>query len=143
MTDARRAATESALLTPAALTIGRYTVRPFSAGDMILASRLGLILVSGDPEKIQSMTKEDQSFELLALAALLCHPPAELQASLWSGLDQLRSKIGLTLFGFTTAESEQMILHMATLFGQSAAVDFELEEKPKPSGVSSDSPAGN
>lgn len=138
MSDAaRQAAAAAALLTPAAITIGKYHVRPFSGGDVLLGLRLGLVLASNEKERIALMTLAEQTLELLTIGALMCHPEERLKLALWQSADTLRAEvIAPVLFSLSAEDTAKLIEYVTVFFKLAADVQFDVEERP------SDAPAG-
>lgn len=127
----RKSAGEMALLCPLSIQIGGYQARKFSGGDMLVCSRLGLKLASGDPEVIKPMTLMDQTGELMQIGALLCHPIEKVSSALWQSEQVVRDQlIGPVLFSLNPAETSELIAWVAGFFTQADALQYSVEPKP-------------
>lgn len=128
----RKAAARAALLAPEKVTIGGFTVRRLTGGDLLIGDDIGLVLAGGDVEKIHAMEFRDKKRELLTLGALLCHPVEALTAALWSmPKDEiLKTYVTPVVMKLTISEHVELIDHVGRFIALAAGLAVDVEEKP-------------
>ena len=143
MNDARQIAGEEAALLPTHVTIGNRRVRAFAAGDVVLCSRLGLAITSGDPKAVAALDKGAVTYELSTIGALLCYEPEALMEQMAMGDEKsIRTKlVGPLLFSLTPTELGELIGWTTKVTGLAQLLAFEVEPKPS-TGGSAEEPVG-
>lgn len=140
--DPRHAAAAATLLIPDSISVGPYTVRKFSGGDMLAAQAIGLTIASEDEERVTRMTNADKTRELLTVGALLCHPRATIQALVFEGKALPASFAADVVFSLSAEETSRLLVWVVQFFVKAKALDFAVEAKPSEN-AEKEEPKGN
>lgn len=139
----RQDAAEATLLEPESRPIGRFAARRFSGGDMLVATRLGLGLASGDGARVMAMTTAEKTEELLTIGALLCYDARQIRAALFQAPERVREDfVAPVLFALSPDETAQLIEWVAGFFSRAQQVAVAIEPKPLPGDADAPQPAG-